>query len=224
MNERVYQSKGDVVTDSLRDLITRGDLAPGEQLRQRSLADRFNVSPTPVREALRRLQSEGLISHDVHRGARVAAIDVEEQEENYRILAALETLATSLAAEKLTDADLDAIAALEDRFAKVDSDDPAAADLNREFHFRIYECARSPLLLALMRLLWRSFPRGPQEWRPHEESVAQHRALLAALAARDADRAAALTHEHVLGSIEWMRSRLAPKAHRTSNPERRTEG
>jgi DNA-binding GntR family transcriptional regulator len=190
-------------------MITRGELAPGELLRQRSLADRFNVSPTPVREALRRLQSEGLVRHDVHRGARVAPIDVEEQEENYRILAALEALATSLAVEKLTDADIDEITALERRFADLDVGDPVAKEANRDFHFRIYECARSPLLLALMRLLWRSFSRGPQEWRPHDESVEQHRLLLGALRERDAATAAAITREHVLGSIDWMRSRLA---------------
>jgi DNA-binding GntR family transcriptional regulator len=209
MTERVYVSKGDVVTDSLREMITRGDLAPGELLRQRSIAEQFNVSPTPVREALRRLESEGLVSHDVHRGARVATFDVDEQEENYRILAALESLATSLAVEKLTDADIDDIREIERAFAKARADDPDAKALNWDFHFRIYECARSPLLLALMRLLWRSFPRGPQEWRPHDESVDQHRMLVASLAHRDAERAATITREHVLGSIDWMRSRLS---------------
>lgn len=220
MSDPVYLTKGDVVTESLRELITRGELAPGELLRQRSLAERFNVSPTPVREALRRLESEGLVSHDVHRGARVAPIDVDEQEENYRILAALEALATSLAVEKLTDADVDEIRELERRFAAVDGDDPGAKALNREFHFRIYECARSPLLLALMRLLWRAFPRGPQEWRPHEESVEQHRLLLDALGERDTAKAAAITREHVLGTIEWMRRRLAEGSGRRSRASR----
>jgi DNA-binding GntR family transcriptional regulator len=200
-----YSSKGDIVTGSLREMIARGDLPPGTLLRQRRLAQQFNVSATPVREALRRLESEGLVSYDVHRGSRVATVDLEEQEENLRVLAALESLATELAAEKITDADLDAVRTLERRFAECDADDPAVKELNRAFHFRIYECARSPLLLSLMRLLWRAFPRGPQDWRPHQESIEQHAGLVAALAARDSESAADLVEKHVLGSIAWMR-------------------
>ncbi|MDX6410689.1 MAG: hypothetical protein QOE91_205 [Gaiellaceae bacterium] len=209
MNGVRYSSKGDIVTDALRDMIVRGELTPGTLLRQRQLAQRFEVSPTPVREALRRLESEGLVSYDVHRGSRVARLDMEEQEENLRVLAALEPLATSLAAEKLTDTDLDEIKVLERQIAECAADDPALKTLNREFHFRIYECARSPLLLSLMRLLWRSFPRGPQAWRPHAESVDQHAQLVAALAARDGERASKITEEHVLGSIAWMKAKAA---------------
>jgi DNA-binding GntR family transcriptional regulator len=201
----VYASKGDVVTEALREMIVRGELQPGTLLKQRQLAQRFQVSPTPVREALRRLESEGLVTYDVHRGSRVASVDREEQEENFRILAELESLASALAAEKLTGADLDEIRPLEQRFAECMDDGPAK-ESNRAFHFRIYECARSPLLLSLMRLLWRAFPNGPQIWRPHEESVAQHQRLVAALAAHDAVQAAEITREHVLGSIAWMRA------------------
>lgn len=205
-----YASKGDVVTEALREMIARGDLEPGTLLRQRHLAQQFAVSPTPVREALRRLESEGLVSYDVHRGSRVASVDLEEQEENLRILAALEPLATTLATAKMTDEDLEEIRALERDVAERAEDDPKLKERNRAFHFRIYECARSPLLLSLMRVLWRAFPRGPQAWRPHEESVAQHAALVAALAAGDAERAAEVTREHVLGSIAWMRAKAGP--------------
>jgi DNA-binding GntR family transcriptional regulator len=206
-----YSSKGDIVTDALRDMIVSGELAPGTLLRQREIAQQFNVSPTPVREALRRLESEGLVSYDVHRGSRVATLDLAEQEENLRVLAALEPLASSLAAEKITDAELDEIRVLERRIAECAADDPGLKELNRAFHFRIYECARSPLLLSLMRLLWRAFPRGPQDWRPHTESVDQHAQLVAALAARDSARAAEITEEHVLGSIAWMKSKAAAR-------------
>jgi DNA-binding GntR family transcriptional regulator len=90
----------------------------------------------------------------------------------------------------------------------VGGDDAEARELNRQFHFRVYECARSPLLLSLMRVLWSSFAYGPTLWRPHDQSVREHQLLVDALSARDADRAAKTTHEHVLGSIEWMRVRL----------------
>jgi DNA-binding GntR family transcriptional regulator len=211
-----YTSKGGIITDMLRERIARGELPPGTLLRQRQLAQEFNVSPTPVREALRRLESEGLVSYEVHRGSRVATIDLEEQEENLRVLAALESLAASLASAKITEGDLDEIRALERQFADCVEEDATLKELNWAFHFRIYECARSPLLLSLMRLLWRAFPRGPQEWRPHRESIEQHADLVAALAAHDAGRAASIVEEHVLGSIAWMKSKAS------SNPDQLT--
>jgi DNA-binding GntR family transcriptional regulator len=194
-----------VIFESLREMIIRGEMAPGEPLRQRDLAARFNVSPTPVREALHRLESEGLVRSVLHQGSRVAPID-DEQEESYRILATLEPLATGLAIEKMTDRDLDDVGRLELAFAQCPEDESTATDLNREFHFRIYECARSPLLLSLMGVLWVSFSHRRQLWRPHAVSVREHRQLVEALAARNAEQAQAITREHVLGSIGWMRT------------------
>ncbi len=200
-----YVSKSDMVTDVLRELITDRQLSPGAPLRQRDLAEQFEVSYTPVREALRRLESEGLVVTDVHRGATVARTESEELEENYRILAALEALAGSLAVAKMTDDDVAEIEALYRHVAACHPDDDGLAELNRQFHFRIYECARSPMLLLLMRLLWRSFPRGPQAGRPHEESVRQHAQLVEALKRRDEEQAATIIRDHVLGSIEYLR-------------------
>ena len=158
--------QSDMVTDELRELITDRQLSPGTPLRQRDLAERFDVSYTPVREALRRLESEGLVVTDVHRGATVARTESEEMEKNYRILAVLEALAGTLAVSKMTDPDLTEIETLSRQVAACHPDDSRLAELNRQFHFRIYECARSPMLLLLMRLLWRSFPNGPQSGRP----------------------------------------------------------
>lgn len=199
-----YVSKSDMVTDVLRELITDRQLSPGTPLRQRDLAEQFHVSYTPVREALRRLEAEGLVATDVHRGATVARTDSEELEENYRILAALEALAGSLAASKLTNDDMTEIEVLYRQVAACRSDDDRLAELNRQFHFRIYECARSPMLLLLMRLLWRSFPHGPQAGRPHQESVRQHERLVRALKERNEEQVAAVIRDHVLGSIEYL--------------------
>ena len=199
-----YVSKSDMVTGVLRDLITDGQLSPGTPLRQRDLARQFEVSYTPVREALRRLESEGLVVTDVHRGATVAGAESEKLEENYRILATLEALAGSIAVTKVTDDDIAEIEALGREVAACLPDDERLAELNRQFHFRIYECARSPMLLLLMRLLWRSFPHGPQAGRPHAESVRQHDALVRALKHRNEEQVAAIIREHVLGSITYL--------------------
>lgn len=199
-----HVSKSDLVTDALRDLITGRQLSPGTPLRQRDLAEQFDVSYTPVREALRRLEAEGLVARDVHRGATVARTESDELAENIRILAALEALAGTLAVPKISDND---IAEIEDLYQQVAACEPAdgrLSELNRRFHFRIYECARSPMLLLLMRLLWRSFPAGPQAGRPHAESVRQHALLIAALKQRDEDQVAVVIREHVLGSIRYL--------------------
>src|SRR2546430_1337199 len=84
-----YVSKTDLVAALIRELIITGELETGEQLRQRDLAQRFGVSQTPVREAMRRLESEGLLRSDTHRGFTVAAPDLGRVEENFQIRAAL---------------------------------------------------------------------------------------------------------------------------------------
>jgi len=192
-----YTSKSDMVVAMLREMILVGELQPSEPLRQRDLAARFGVSETPVREALRRLQSEGLVNSDVHRGATVAASQQGATEENFQIRAALESLGASLAAARITDDELDELKALHEEMLDPSIGD-GYPDLNRKFHFRIYECAGSPLLLTLMRLLWQSMPRGPHVARSRAASTYQHAQLLKALADRDSHAAGHLTRTHIL--------------------------
>ncbi|MGD0605060.1 MAG: GntR family transcriptional regulator [Streptosporangiaceae bacterium] len=195
-----YVSKTDLVAALIRELIITGTLGPGEQLRQRDLAQRFGVSQTPVREAMRRLESEGLLVCDTHKGFTVVASDQGLLEENFLIRAALESLAASLAARKVDAASLARLRELNERMRALADDDPAFAELNREFHFTVYSCARSPLLLSLMRLLWASLHGGPQVSRTRAESARQHDDILTALSDGDAERAAALTYQHIMGA------------------------
>jgi DNA-binding GntR family transcriptional regulator len=195
-----YTSKTDLVAALVRELVITGELGAGEQLRQRDLAKRFGVSQTPVREAMRRLESEGLLVCDTHRGFTVVASDEGRVEENFQIRAALESLGASLAARKI---DADGLARLRDLNEKLRAladDDPSYAELNREFHFTVYEYARSPLLLSLMRLLWASLHGGPRVSRSHAESARQHDQILAALADADAAAASARTYLHIMGA------------------------
>ncbi len=193
-----YVSKTDMVAALIRELIITGDLSAGEQLRQRDLADRFGVSQTPVREAMRRLESEGLVLGDTHRGFTVVEPDAGRVEENFQIRAALESLGASLAARSIDDAGVRELADLNERMRKLAEGDPDYGELNRQFHFAIYEYARSPLLMSLMRLLWASLHGGPKVIRSHAESAKQHDEILAALRARDAAAAAERTRHHIL--------------------------
>jgi DNA-binding GntR family transcriptional regulator len=193
-----YVSKTDLVAALIRELVITGELGAGEQLRQRDLAQRFGVSQTPVREAMRRLESEGLLICDTHRGFTVAAPDLSPTMENFQIRAALESLGASLAARKIDAAGLARLRALNDQMRALPDDDPRYQELNREFHFAIYEYARSPLLLSLMRLLWASLHGGPRVTRSHAESARQHDDILVALAAGDAAGASAQTYQHIM--------------------------
>jgi DNA-binding GntR family transcriptional regulator len=195
-----YVSKTDLVAALLRELVITGQLAAGEQLRQRDLAQRFAVSQTPVREAMRRLESEGLLVCDTHRGFTVVPSDNGRIEENFQIRAALESLGASLAARKIDVAGLARLRDLNEKMRALADEDPYYAELNREFHFTVYEYARSPLLLSLMRLLWASLQGGPRVSRTHAESARQHDEILAALAKADAGAASARTYEHIMGA------------------------
>lgn len=193
-----YVSKTDMVVALIRELIITGELVEGKQLRQRDLAARFQVSQTPVREAMRRLESEGLLVGDAHRGFSVVEAEVGPTEENFQIRAVLESLGASMAAPKINP---DAIAELErlnEQMRGLSEEDPQYAELNRAFHFTIYEHAHSPLLLSLMRLLWHSLRGGPKVSRTHAESAKQHDKIIEALRAADAEAASTATYEHIM--------------------------
>lgn len=193
-----YYTKSDVVAAAIRELVITGELTPGAELRQRDLALRFNVSPTPVREALKRLESEGLVHYDAHRGARVMDTAFEADEENFLIRAVLERLAVRLAATRITPEDLAELEMLNRRLALSASQDADSPEVNRQLHFRLYEAARSPLLLALLRLLWHSFPPGQHSNRTVADSVAQHDVIIAALRSGDRNAAETAISRHIL--------------------------
>jgi len=198
MTPEGYVSKTDLVAALIRELVITGELAPGEQLRQRDLAQRFGVSQTPVREAMRRLESEGLLVCDTHRGFTVVEPEAGRVEDNFQIRAALESLGASLAARKIDAASLARLRELNDQMRALPDDDPKYAELNRDFHFAIYEYARSPLLLSLMRLLWAALHGGPRVSRSHAESASQHDEILAALAEGNAAAASSRTYRHIM--------------------------
>lgn len=214
-----FQSKGDLITAAVRELIITGEFEPGAQLRQRHLAARFNVSLTPVREALRRLESEGLIDYDLHRGARVVEAVSTPTEENHQVRAALEPLAAGLAAMRISEEELAELRAIHEQLKARHRRDEAAQELNRRFHFRIYEACRSPLLLALLRLLWRSLPDGLRLVRPLPLANQQHEGILAALERGSREDTERLAREHILGSLQYIQDR-DPEEETAGQPDR----
>jgi DNA-binding GntR family transcriptional regulator len=188
-------------------------------LRQEQLCERFGVSRTPVREALRRLTATGLVSFVPNRGVRVRTISREELHQAFLVRAELEALATELATPRMTDADLAALEQAEGRFealthALLDRKRPEAerARLTSEwmranygFHDVIYTAADASLIERVAKsarrtLLGQWRPGGPEIDDLYEQNVRQHRAIRDAIAARSASGARAIAHEHVLHS------------------------
>jgi DNA-binding GntR family transcriptional regulator len=208
-----YVVKTDMVAALIRELIISGELRAGQALRQRDLAQRFQVSQTPVREAMRRLESEGLVVGDAHRGFTVVEADAGPTEENYQIRAALEALAASLAAGKIDAEGIAWLERLNEPMRTMEDGDPRYPELNREFHFALYEHARSPLLLSLMRLLWHSLRGGPRVLRSHRESARQHDEIIEALRRGDGEDAAAATRRHIMAVIHLEPDPLEEEEH-----------
>jgi DNA-binding GntR family transcriptional regulator len=194
-----YLSKTDMVAALIRELIITGDLPAGEPLRQRDLARRFEVSQTPVREAMRRLESEGLVTGGAHRGFTVSQADAGPAEAGDQIRVTLEGLAASLAATRIDEAGVDRLQQLNDQIQTLPDSDPQFPLLNREFHFAIYEHAHSPLLMAVMRLLWASQHGILGRPQTRAQSARQHDDLLEALRRKD-PAAASRTYEHIVGA------------------------
>lgn len=192
----------EAVLAELRRAIGSGELRPGEQVRQDSLAERFGVSRVPLREALKILEGEGQVVYLPHRGYFVAELDVADLLEVYRIRDLLESEAVRVAVPRLTDADLDAVqaAAAEVDAAGEAGDVAAMTDANRRFHFLVIDAADMPRLARLTRILWdatdayRSVYFGATENRAHIHD--EHAAVVSALRDLDAERAVAILREH----------------------------
>lgn len=192
-----YRSKADVVYDDIRSAILGGDLPPGTVLNQEQLADELGVSTTPVRAALRRLESGGFVNMPSQRDAIIAPLDAGELLALYEIRAELDSLAAALAAERYDEADADAMAEAATCLSD-DGRDPVAA--NRALHASIYRASHNPVLIAELDSLWERSDRYRIAIRAiaHQPQVIEsHRELVAIVLSRDAEQAAAKMRLHI---------------------------
>ena len=184
-------------------MILSGELRGGERLRQVELAQRFNVSTTPVREAFTTLVREGLVRHDAQKGVVVFAPTVDDVRENYEIRIALETLATELAASSITDKEVRQLEDMVARMRKVKRQLDYQR-LNREFHRAIYAAARRPRLLDLIESLrdaFEAYIRFDAVARPdpayRNNAQLEHEAIVRELGAGDPANARAMMEKHL---------------------------
>lgn len=190
----------DSVTEQLRALILNGTLGIGVQLKQEVLAKRFGVSRIPVREALKRLEAEGLVTHAPHQGSVVASRSINELLEILDMRVGLESRALVLAIPNMTETLFDEARSIMTRYDA--SDIPREwAELNLEFHLCLYRPCERPRLLKTIEGLVRG---TDVHLRAHQSSTAgrkspqsEHRELLDACIARDVKRARDLLEAHI---------------------------
>lgn len=208
-------SPADVIFDALRTAIVEGELQEGETLRQDLIAGMFSVSRIPVREALARLEEQGLVTTQRHKGAVVASLSIEEISELFEFRALVEGEAIRLAVLNATDETLSEAAEYAQRFSS-ETDTAQWAQLNRQFHFALYKPCNRPYYLQVVS---QSIDKVARYLRAQlvltdgiERARREHNAILQAALDRDADLASELTRAHILGASQSLRLFLQQKA------------
>ncbi len=199
----------DIVAQELRALIARGELGAGEWLRQERLAASLGVSFTPIREALKQLEAEGLVEHVPYRGVRVIEFTTEDVLDVYTMRSELEGLAAGAAAQRMSAAQLDEVRRLHQ--AMVDAGGmehlQQVRELNRQFHSLIIEASGRKYLIRTLGMIWSWFPtmlwnqfaQTANASAPNREAAdnSEHAQIVAALEARDSAAAERLMRCHI---------------------------
>ncbi len=198
-----YQPLREVVCESLRDAIRRGVLKPGERLMEIQLAEELGVSRTPVREAIRKLELEGYVIMMPRRGTSVASMSIRDINELFEIRTALESLSNGLAAERITDEELESLQRLlvmiggyveEGNMDKI-------VEMDIEFHDLLYRAARNSRLVGIISNLREQLTRFRTLSMSYpgrlETTLEEHREIVEAIAEGDVKRAKKAAEHHM---------------------------
>jgi DNA-binding GntR family transcriptional regulator len=196
--------RAQTLRDVLEDEIVTGKLRPGERLDEQSLAARFAVSRTPIREALMQLASTGLVDLQARRGAFVASLSFKDVIERFEVMAALEGMCGSLAARRITEAEQQDLEKAHEDCIREASQDNADAYYyaNERFHLTIYEACQNAFLAEQARQLHtRLKPYRRLQLRARSRvatSLAEHQGIVDAIRNGDSARAERLLRDHIL--------------------------
>lgn len=190
-----HQTLRERILETIREAILRGTLKPGERVSEPDLAERFGISRTPIREAFRQLESEGYLTVIPRKGAVVAALSEREVEEFYAIKSILEGYAAQLAAENLTEKDIDRLESINERLEQLakENDVKTFFKVHNEFHELFIKAAGNEKLFDMINQLVMKFnrPRIASLSLPGrmQISVEEHKKLLTAFRERNSDAA-----------------------------------
>jgi DNA-binding GntR family transcriptional regulator len=198
---RGHRTLAEKAFETLQTAIITGQLRPGTRLPIEELAEVLEMSPMPIREAVRRLDAVGLVDNIPHRGARVTELSVRDLSEVYEARFALEVLAIRRAAERFDAEDQASARQRLDELQRMSDDNSASTSAaHAAFHFALYEAADSAWLLRLIRPIWETAERYCLEFPECRQLAAragEHEAILAACIARDPEKAAVDLHDHL---------------------------
>jgi len=212
-----------VALAELRDAIVRGDLPPGTAIRQSAAAEQLGLSVIPVREALKTLASEGMVSYQAQRGYTVAELRAESVDGVFRVRELLEAEAEAVAAARLRPQDIAAMGAALDaqRAATANGDAHAAITANRDFHFALLDRCDNEWLLRFVRQLWDALePHRALAYRRTavsgdrtraQEILNEHQEILAILAQGDPEAALRVLAAHRTGGLADFHRLLSPR-------------
>ena len=208
MNE--YLPLRDVVFNTLRRAILRGELKPGERLMEIRLANKLGVSRTPIREAIRKLELEGLVLMVPRKGAEVAEITEKNLRDVLEVRCALEELAVQLACDRIDEEGLEQLKSASLHFRDVlDSDDiTLIAQADEAFHDVIFTATDNGRLIQLLNNLREQMYRYRIEYLKKKEYypqlLAEHEAIIAAIEGHDKEKATEITGQHINNQVDTV--------------------
>ena len=208
MNE--YLPLRDVVFKTLRQAILRGELKPGERLMEIQLANKLGVSRTPIREAIRKLELEGLVLMIPRKGAEVADISEKSLRDVLEVREALEELAVQLACDKITKEEIEDLKKAAEDFKKIlkSRDITEIAEADVRFHDIIFMATDNQKLVQLLNNLREQMYRFRVEYLKNEEVhpqlIAEHEKIIEHIMERDKAKASAIVSEHINNQVEGV--------------------
>lgn len=198
-----YKPLRDIVFEALREAVIAGQLRPGERLMEVQLAEELGVSRTPVREAIRKLELEGFVIMVPRKGAYVSDMSIKDVTDVFEIRRALEGLAAELAAERMTDEELEELERILVGTAETTArlDVLSTVDMDTGFHQVIYEASRNEKLSSMLYHLREQIQRFRTQSlsRPGrlKRALVDHRGIVDALRQRDTELARRLAEQHI---------------------------
>ncbi|WP_374639194.1 GntR family transcriptional regulator [Hydrogenophaga sp.] len=194
------------VAELLRQRIFRRELEPGSWIDELKIAEELGISRTPLREALKVLAAEGLVTMKVRRGAYVTEVSDKDLADVYHLLSLLESDAAGVVAERATAMQLEELKALHDDLETAVNDRDRFFAINEQFHMRLLEMAdnrwRQQMVADLRKVMKLNRHNSLLKTGRIDESLKEHRAIMAALLAHQGDQATRRMQEHFLNGLE----------------------
>ena len=212
LNMDAYLPLRDVVFNTLREAILRGDLVPGERLMELQLAAKLGVSRTPIREAIRMLEQEGLAITIPRKGAIVAGMTEKDMQDVLEIREALEELSVQVACDKITDEE---VAKLRENMENFETslksgDIKRMAEADVEFHDVIYQATDNPKLINMLNNLQEQMYRYRVEYLKnpsnHEQLLREHEAIYRGIMEKDKDAVTEMIRKHISNQVDVVKN------------------